>query len=316
MLEAARTDGASEWQVFRRITVPMLAPVLSVVFITMLINVLKVFDIVISIAPARRSPTPAVIAVQMWRQSFGGVNDFGLGSAIAVFLFILVVPVLLLNVRRFRREVYGDLRSRSRRQPVIVRDPSERLAARIVRVARESPVHLFLLVRRAALADADARPLPDVAALAERLHHERLVEGLLEAAPGDLGELQRRLQQHAIIPTSLRITAEIAVGGTSCRSSSPRSPAMPSPGSSSRAATSSSCVVIGLMVVPIQMALIPMFSLYNTLNLFDTIPGLILFHTAFALPFAIFLLRNFFAGIPNDLMEAARIDGASECGSS
>jgi alpha-glucoside transport system permease protein len=105
VLEAARTDGASEWQVFRRVTVPMLAPVLSVVFITMLINVLKVFDIVISIAPGSTQSDAAVIAVQMWRQSFGGVNDFGLGSAIAVFLFVLVVPVLLLNVRRFRREV-------------------------------------------------------------------------------------------------------------------------------------------------------------------------------------------------------------------
>jgi alpha-glucoside transport system permease protein len=70
--------------------------------------------------------------------------------------------------------------------------------------------------------------------------------------------------------------------------------------------------VVGLMVVPLQMALIPMFSLYNKLNLFDTVFGLILFHTAFGLPFAIFLLRNFFAGIPKDLMEAARIDGASE----
>jgi alpha-glucoside transport system permease protein len=71
-------------------------------------------------------------------------------------------------------------------------------------------------------------------------------------------------------------------------------------------------VVIGLLVVPIQMALIPIFSLYNDFGLFDTVLGLILFHTAFGLPFAIFLLRNFFIGIPRDLLEAARIDGASE----
>ena len=71
-------------------------------------------------------------------------------------------------------------------------------------------------------------------------------------------------------------------------------------------------VVVALLVVPIQMALIPIFSLYNDLGLFDTIIGLILFHTAFGLPFAIFLLRNFFIGIPRDLLEAARIDGASE----
>jgi alpha-glucoside transport system permease protein len=71
-------------------------------------------------------------------------------------------------------------------------------------------------------------------------------------------------------------------------------------------------LVVALLVVPIQMALIPIFSLYNTLGLFDTIPGLVLFHTAFGLPFAIFLLRNFFIGIPRDLLEAARIDGASE----
>jgi len=71
-------------------------------------------------------------------------------------------------------------------------------------------------------------------------------------------------------------------------------------------------LVVGLLLVPIQMALIPIFRLYNDLSLFDTVPGLILFHSAFALPFAIFLLRNFFVGIPRDLMEAARIDGASE----
>jgi alpha-glucoside transport system permease protein len=46
-----------------------------------------------------------VIALAMWRTSFGGVNDLGLGAAIAVFLFLLVIPILALNIRRFRREV-------------------------------------------------------------------------------------------------------------------------------------------------------------------------------------------------------------------
>ena len=71
-------------------------------------------------------------------------------------------------------------------------------------------------------------------------------------------------------------------------------------------------IVIGLLVVPVQMALIPMFSLYNDTGIFDTVISLILFHTAFGLPFAIFLLRNFFIGIPKELLEAARMDGASE----
>jgi len=103
-LEAARTDGATEWQVFRRVTVPQLMPVLSVVFITLLINVLKVFDIVIAVAPQSVQDDANVIALAMWRTSFGGVSDFGLGSAIAVFLFILVIPILALNIKRFRTE--------------------------------------------------------------------------------------------------------------------------------------------------------------------------------------------------------------------
>ncbi len=70
--------------------------------------------------------------------------------------------------------------------------------------------------------------------------------------------------------------------------------------------------VIALLVVPLQMALIPIFSFYNNLGIFDTILSLVLFHVAFGLPFAIFLLRNFFIGIPKDILESARIDGASE----
>ena len=71
-------------------------------------------------------------------------------------------------------------------------------------------------------------------------------------------------------------------------------------------------VVIGLLVVPLQVALIPIFSLYNSTGLFDSVMGLVLFHVAFGLPFGIFLLRNFFVGIPRDILESARIDGASE----
>ncbi|MEV0379123.1 ABC transporter permease subunit [Nonomuraea sp. NPDC050643] len=103
-LEAARIDGASEWQVFRRITVPLLSPVLLVVFVTMIINTLKVFDLVFIIAPASVQPQANVVALEMWRVSFGGGNNQGLGSALAIFLLILVLPFMIMNIRRFRRE--------------------------------------------------------------------------------------------------------------------------------------------------------------------------------------------------------------------
>lgn len=71
-------------------------------------------------------------------------------------------------------------------------------------------------------------------------------------------------------------------------------------------------VVVGLLVVPVQVALIPVAKLFNTLGLFETTAGVVIFHTAFGLPFAVFLLRNFFAEIPRELLEAARLDGAGE----
>lgn len=71
-------------------------------------------------------------------------------------------------------------------------------------------------------------------------------------------------------------------------------------------------VVVGLLIVPIQIALIPIAALYGGLGIFGSIPGVVLFHVAFGLPFAVFLLRNFFIGIPASLLEAARMDGAAE----
>jgi alpha-glucoside transport system permease protein len=71
-------------------------------------------------------------------------------------------------------------------------------------------------------------------------------------------------------------------------------------------------VLVGLLVVPVQIGLIPVAKLFGNLGIFGSIIGVVLFHTAFGLPFAIFLLRNFFAEIPVSLLEAARLDGAGE----
>jgi alpha-glucoside transport system permease protein len=103
VLEAARVEGANEWQVFRRVTVPLLAPVLAVVLVTLIINVLKIFDLVLVIAPGSSQRSANVIALQMWKTAFG-IRDFGVGSALGVFLFLLVIPAMAFNIRRFRAE--------------------------------------------------------------------------------------------------------------------------------------------------------------------------------------------------------------------
>jgi alpha-glucoside transport system permease protein len=69
--------------------------------------------------------------------------------------------------------------------------------------------------------------------------------------------------------------------------------------------------VVALLVVPVQMTLIPVLRLLTNLNLAGSFPGIWLAHTAYGLPFAIFLLRNFFGGLPRELLESAYLDGAS-----
>ena len=76
-------------------------------------------------------------------------------------------------------------------------------------------------------------------------------------------------------------------------------------------------VIIGLLVVPLQMSLIPLLKLYNGVGTFFGVPsktylGIWLAHTGFGLPFAIYLLRSYIAGLPREIMESARIDGASD----
>ncbi len=101
ILEAARIDGASEWQVFWRVTVPFLKSTLAVVTTTMVVFVLKVFDIVYVMTNGAYGTE--VIANRMYKEMFL-YQDYGLASAIAVILFLLVVPFVLINIRRFRAQ--------------------------------------------------------------------------------------------------------------------------------------------------------------------------------------------------------------------
>jgi alpha-glucoside transport system permease protein len=102
IIEAARIDGANELQVFRRIVIPSILPTIVVVTTYMVINALKVFDIVFVSGNAETNETE-VIAERMIRWFFVQNND-GRGAAIAVVLFIAVIPIMIWNVRRFRAE--------------------------------------------------------------------------------------------------------------------------------------------------------------------------------------------------------------------
>ncbi len=102
IVEAARIDGASEFQVFWRIVVPTIMPTIVVVTTYMVINAMKVFDIVFVMGNAESNHTE-VIAERMIRWFFIQSND-GRGAAIAVVLFIAVIPVMIWNVRQFRQQ--------------------------------------------------------------------------------------------------------------------------------------------------------------------------------------------------------------------
>ena len=101
LIEAARVDGANEWQVFWRVTLPMMKPTIAVVATTMVINVLKVFDIVYVMTNGDLGTE--VIANRMYKEMFH-FRNFGRASAIAVILLLAIIPVMLVNIRRFQEQ--------------------------------------------------------------------------------------------------------------------------------------------------------------------------------------------------------------------
>jgi alpha-glucoside transport system permease protein len=103
IMEAARVDGAGEWNIFRRIMLPMLSLPLSVVTIWLFINVIKVFDIIYVMTGGGPGTSSRVIAFTMYEETFHNGRP-GYGAAVAVIMLVLIAPVMILNVRRFRSE--------------------------------------------------------------------------------------------------------------------------------------------------------------------------------------------------------------------
>jgi len=102
ILEAARVDGATEGQIFRRIIIPMLSLPISVIAVTLTINVVKLFDLVYVMTSGGPGNASTVIAVQMYEQF--SARNFEYSAAVAVVMLLILVPVMVFNVRRFRSE--------------------------------------------------------------------------------------------------------------------------------------------------------------------------------------------------------------------
>lgn len=103
VLEAARVDGANERQIFWRIIVPMVSLPISVVAVTLVVNVIKLFDLIYVMTRGGPGTASRVIAFSMYQEAFPQ-GQFGYGAAIAIVMVILLIPVMIYNVRRFRAE--------------------------------------------------------------------------------------------------------------------------------------------------------------------------------------------------------------------
>ena len=101
IIEAARVDGANELQVFRRIILPMVSLPISVLAVTLTVNVVKLFDLTYVMTNGGPGTSSRVIAFTMYQESFPG-GLFGKGAAVAMVMLVIMTPIMIYNVRRFR----------------------------------------------------------------------------------------------------------------------------------------------------------------------------------------------------------------------
>lgn len=101
VLEASRVDGATETQIFWRIIVPMVSLPISVVAVTLVVGVIKLFDLIFVMTDGGPGTASRVIAFNMYQEAFPQ-GQFGYGATIAIVMLLLLVPIMIFNIRRFR----------------------------------------------------------------------------------------------------------------------------------------------------------------------------------------------------------------------
>lgn len=362
LLEAARVDGANEWQVFWRVSLPSIAPTVVVVATTMVINVLKVFDVIYVMTNG--SFGTEVLANRMYKEMFQFRNPHT-ASAIAVVLFVAVLPAMIMNVRRLREESGAG-----RQRPSLLERLRERRQQRVLAEAAEPPSRRL---PSTPVSEGPGALPPATPAVPPASASVKAAKTEAATPPGfaKLGRLLSRSLVHLVViavclawilPTvgllvsSFRPAHQVARSGWWTVFADPFNPdnytlanyqnvlstqgmwqslwdsfliTVPSTLLPMVIAALAAfafawlplrgrgawfALVVALLVVPLQMTLIPILRLYSQLGLAGSLPGVWLAHTGYGLPFAIYLLRNFFASLPRDLFEAAAIDGASPLG--
>lgn len=340
LMEAARVDGANEWQVFWRVSLPSILPTVIVVTTTMVINVLKIFDIIYVMTNG--SFGTEVLANRMYKEMFQFRNP-PMASAIAVVLFVAVLPAMIMNVRRLREDSgrRGDggtrpswrerMRERFRRGPAVAEAagrpapaaPAPRPGlsavpwlARPARLLSRGIVHVVVIglclawiLPTVGLLVSSVRPAHHVA----RSGWWTIFADLFNPANYTLANYRHVLSTQGMWQSFLD-SFLVAVPGTLLPMAIAAFAAFAFAWLPMKGRGFWFALVVALLVVPLQMTLIPILRVYNNIGLAGTLPGIWLAHTGYGLPFAIYLLRNFFASLPKELFEAAAIDGASPLG--
>ena len=320
ILEAARIDGATEIQIFWRVIIPSIMSSIVVVSTTMVISVLKIFDIVWVMTNGQFGTE--VIAERMVRWFFRNDHN-GRGAAIAVVLFLAIVPVMYINVRRFRGRG-GDAMTATTSRVETAEEIQFRQKGFFSRLWDRWPVKLvvFLIVF--------IWLVPTIGLLVSSFRNPNLVSttGWWTAIPNLFDSGQWTLDNYK------NVLESEGFGNAFLNSIAVSVPATVIPITIAAFAAYAFLldgvpgrqvmfvVVVGLLVVPLQMALIPILKLYSQgiaiggftifpdLDLNGTYMAVWLAHTGFGLPLATYLLRNYIGSLPASTIESAQIDGA------